>query len=87
MISELIGKKLKIHAFIDNKNLHSLIHSTTAITEKRLRIEVAAIKEMIHRDEIECINWIKNEDQIADSLTKRGSSCQRLIDILKSGSF
>ena len=45
----------------------SLIHSTTAITEKRLRIKVAAIKEMIHRNKITCVNWIKNEDQIADS--------------------
>ena len=49
MIGELIGKKLQIHANIDNNNLHTLIHSTTSITEKRLRIEIAAVKEMIEK--------------------------------------
>jgi len=59
VIAELLGEKLAIIAYIDNKNLHSLIHSTTAITEKRLRIEVAAIKEMMARNEVSHVHRIQ----------------------------
>ena len=81
VFAELLGKTLQIFAYIDNKNLHSVIHSTTAITEKRLRIEVAAIKEMIARKEIS-VHWVPTTDQLADSLTKRGSHTRKLIDVL-----
>ena len=81
VFAELLGKTLQIFAYIDNKNLHSVIHSTTAITEKRLRIEVAAIKEMIARKEIS-VRWVPTTDQLADSLTKRGSHTRKLIDVL-----
>ena len=87
MIGELIGKKLQIHANIDNNNLHTLIHSTTSITEKRLRIEIAAVKEMIEKQEVASVNWVKSDDQLANCLTKRGASSQKLIHVLTSGSF
>ena len=37
------------------------------------------IKEKCENKEIEDIIWISKEKQIADSLTKKGASCEKLI--------
>lgn len=88
LLAELLRKdvkKITINAKIDNKNLHSLIYSTKVISEKRLRIDIAAIKEMLIRKEISTVEWIPTERQLTDCLTKHGTSCQSLQDILSIG--
>ena len=35
---------------------------------KRLIIEIGALKEMLHKKEIDSIHWVKKEHQLADSL-------------------
>ena len=53
--------------------------------EKRLRIEIASIKQMIDRGEVAHVKWINAEFQIADSLTKRGASNAKLLHAMESG--
>ena len=43
----------------------------THILDKRLRIEMAILREMIKKKEIAEISWIPTDVQIADSLTKK----------------
>ena len=75
---------LPIEGIIDNKNLHSVIYSTKLISEKRLRIDIANIKEMISNNEIQQIKWKPTLFQLADCLTKKGANCDRLFDIMKA---
>ena len=63
---------IKIICKTDNSCLYDAVHSTTQILDKRLRIEMAILREMIDRKEIERISWIPTDTQIADALTKKG---------------
>ena len=40
------------------------------------------IKEKCENKEIENIIWISKEKQIPDSLTKKGASCEKLIQTI-----
>ena len=40
------------------------------------------IKEKCENKETENIIWISKEKQIADSLTKKGASCEKLIQAI-----
>ena len=64
-------REIPVEAIIDNKNLHSIIYSTKLISEKRLRIDVATIQEMLPQGEVSKITWKQTLFQIADCLTKK----------------
>ena len=51
------AREIPIEAIIDNKNLHSIIYSTKLISEKRSRIDIATIKEMLSQGEINKVTW------------------------------
>ena len=55
---------------IDNKNLHTLLNSDKISQDKRLRIDKAAIKEMIKTYVIQDVRWIQSTSQLANCLTK-----------------
>ena len=63
----------------NSKTLYYAVKSSKQIADKRLRIDLAMIKEKCENKEIEDIIWISKEKQIADSLTKKGASCEKLI--------
>ena len=50
-------REIPIEAITDNKNLHSIIYSKKLISEKRLRIDIATIKEMLSQGEINKVTW------------------------------
>ena len=90
MISEVHGiqdysdKKIPIKCYTDNKSLFDNINSTKSVSEKRLRIDIASIREMLVDKEVD-IRWIPSKLQLADCLTKRGASAALLIDCLQTG--
>ena len=55
------------------------------MSEKCLQIDIASIKQMVDSSEISSVKWIPAGYQIADSFTKRGASCKRLAQVLRSG--
>ena len=79
------SKTFAIHCFTDSKSLLDSVHSTKTLKEKRLKVDVCMIREMLEKNEISSINWCASEKQLADCLTKATSSPNKLIDILKSG--
>ena len=88
MIHDLIPSiKLPIYAKTDNKDLVESIYSTKMVKDKRLRIELASIKEVIGNNLIEGVIWIESGLQLADCMTKQGASGERLLSILRSGSL
>ena len=57
------------------------LNSDNLVKDRRLRVDIARIKEMIVLNEIN-VSWVKGCDQISDCLTKSGASTQSLLDIL-----
>ena len=85
IIEEIIDIKLPpVTVFVDNKSLHDAVKSTGLISERRLIIELASLREMQEESKIS-VKWIPTTEQIADSLTKAGASKQRLINVLSRG--
>ena len=57
----------------DNKDLFDAAHSTKAVEEKRLRVELGSIRESIRNKEID-LQWVLGKEQIADS---HQTGCER----------
>ena len=66
-------------------SLYYALQSSKYITDKRLRIDIGALKEILLNKEIESITWIKSSPQIVDSLTKHVANSLPLIKVLQKG--
>ena len=70
--------------YVDNKSLFDAVKTTNMLAEKRLLIDMSALREMIDRKEV-YIKWVNSEHQLADVLTKLGANKKKLTDVLSSG--
>ena len=53
LLNEILDDDLKTsELFTDNKSLTDAAYSTTAVEEKRMRIDIAAIREAVQKKEI-----------------------------------
>ena len=87
IINEMLDIPLGItKIYCDNKSLTEVAHSNTAVEEKRLRVDLAAIRQSISRNEFK-LRWIKTKHQLADSLTKQGADSSQLVESLESAKF
>ena len=83
--NELLNEPLDTTViYTDNQYLTDATHSTTAVEEKRLRVDLSAIWEIIQRNEF-ALKWIDTHSQLADTLTKQGADPMKLLDTLCSG--
>ena len=64
---------LSIHCYIDNKSLLDSINSLKNVTEKRLRVDISYIREIVAK---ECVyvKHVNSAEQLADGLTKGSKS-------------
>ena len=69
----------------DCRSLHDALLSNKDVGEKRLRIEVNGIKELLTDGQIKRVEWVSAEAQLADCLTKKGASCFKLMATLEKG--
>ena len=67
----------------DSRQLYDAVHSIRAITDIRLRIDIALLQEMLLNKEISRIKWIASYKKIADCLTKQVASSNNLISTLQ----
>ena len=67
-----------------NHFLFENVHSTKNVNEKRLRIDLASIKEMVQKGNV-TLKWVDSRNQVADCFTKGGVNTQPLCEILSSG--
>ena len=56
--------------------------SITLLEDKRLRIEMAILRESLQDGSLEKIVWISSKDNLANSLTKQGASTRYLVDVV-----
>ena len=88
MVEEIMGleyKTIPIEAYIDNKSVIEAILSTRMVDDKRLRVDVAAIQELLKFHDIIRIQWVKGHLQLANPMTKQGASGFSLLKVLQSG--
>ena len=50
--------------------------------DKRLRIDVVVLKNMLEDQEVNSISWVGTAHQLADCLTKRGASARHLRSVI-----
>ena len=63
----------------DNKSLVDAIYTSNSISDKRLRVDIAYIREFIQNKKVEKLVWIPTKAQLADCLTKPKSSSSQLL--------
>ena len=63
------------------------IGSSGQIEEKALRQSVAYLKQGLEDEDVMAYSWIQGEEKVADILTKQGSKCEALDEILMRNEF
>ena len=63
-------KRIPIIALTDSNSLVEAVKTTNLSTEKRLRIEIASLREAVENKEVK-IKWINNKHQLSNCLTKQ----------------
>ena len=76
---------LPIVCVTDNHSLLDAVKSTKCVTEKRLRLEISSIKELMHSRAVQQIMWLPTKEQLANCLTKTGTSALSLLRALSEG--
>jgi len=79
MIKEILGVQPVIRCYVDNKSLVEALHSTKSVEDKHLRIDIAALKDLLETQEITSVSWVRSAKQLADVLTKKGASAETLV--------
>ena len=88
MLENILGlepRTIKIEAYMDNKSVIEAILSTRLVDDKRLRVDIAAIKELIQLHDDNRIQWVPGHLQLANRMTKQGASGFNLLKVLQSG--
>ena len=85
MLKEIFGKSINIPVIgiTDSKNLKDTVYTTRNIDDKRHKIDICALRDMLRRNEVQAINWVNSESQLADALTKSGVNTAKLIHSLQ----
>ena len=77
-------KQTNITVLTDNQSFFETLKTTKATLDRRLRVEISALRERCNNDEIS-INRVSSENQLSDPITKRGMFHQKLMQVLPNG--
>ena len=88
MLIDILGcerkLELKIELVTDNKSLTEAIYRNTQVSDKRLRIDIAALKQEVEEGDV-LVTWVPGSRMLADVLSKKGVKKDLLNSILRSG--
>ena len=92
MWQEITGTRPRILAHTDSCSLFDAIHSDKqSVSEKRLLIEISAIRQMIKNQQIDSVNFVPTSSMVADILTKKISDTHQnyhfFLGILKKNTI
>ena len=87
VLEDVLNKALPpIKLMVDNKSLYDTSNTTNVLADKRLMVDMSALRQMVTEKEV-TIRWIPAEKQLADVLTKSGANKAKLTGVLASGSL
>ena len=79
ILKQIIGNaNLKIKCFTDNKSLTDSLTSLKQVNDRRLRLEITVLRNMLEKEEITTVTWVNSSEQLADCLTKKGVCVDKL---------
>jgi len=84
-ILNLNETSIPIYVYVDNKSVVEAIHSTKAVDNKLLRIDIGSIKQLVNTNKIASISWCPGSIQLANPLTKKGAQSSLLRTIILTG--
>ena len=85
-IKGLQKKSVPIDAHVDDKNIVEAMYSTKSVDDKRLRIDISAMKESGASGDVYCMKWCPGSVQLSNCMTKRGVQKSRLLlKVIQSG--
>ena len=73
---------IPIHCYVDNKSLVDALHSDKNSLNHGIKKEMAVMEDMLNRKEVNSVSWIHTSQQLADCLTKRGASTEKLREAI-----
>ena len=82
-LRKLLQKDVRHTLLTDSLSLFKVIINSTVTTEKRLMIDIAAVREAYERSDIDFIYWIPSQFNLANGLTKF-EICPTLQSFLRS---
>ena len=85
-LDAMLDKPVGITLYTDNKSLNDSINTTNLAQDKRLRVDLAALREINDNNDVD-FKWVDTKSQIADVLTKKGVSKHNLLQILQQSCF
>ena len=77
-------QSIKTMLYCDNKSLVNSVYSSTNIEDKRLRIDICVLRDMLSQKELTDIVWVPSNLQIANCMTKNGASIYSLLFVLNN---
>ena len=84
ILSPRKDESLKVHSITDSRSLYESLGSTKLVSDKRLRVEISALRQMVNKGEVS-VEWVEGAKQLADVLTKQGVSWKLLQFVLREG--
>ena len=82
-----IKNTIPIKCFCDNKSIVQHLQTSNTVSDFRLRVDICCLRDMLAAKELNEINWISRDRQLADCLTKSGTNCANLMEVLKNNSL
>ena len=87
-LTEIPSELIQIEVFCDNHDVVSSVHSTKDTCKStRVRADVGRMKQIVDKKEVEALNWIPTEKQLADVFTKGTVSKVAICSTLENGEF
>ena len=85
VLREIFGESINIPVVgvTDSKNLRDAVYTSRNVDDKRHKIDICALRDMLRREEVYAVEWVKSECQLADALTKNGVNATKLINSLQ----
>lgn len=91
VLADILGQKtihdVPVIAYVDNKSLVEAVHSTRMVDDKRLRIDIGAIKQSLEVGDVKAVKWCQGSSQLANCLTKKGASGIQLLAVFQTGTW
>ena len=85
VLNELTGNTdFDIECRSDSQSLCNAVRTSTAIADKRLRVDIAILREMLLNGELRKVVWVPTTEQLADCMTKKGRSSSNLLQVFSS---
>lgn len=87
-LNELLNRNVEMEAFVDSRTLFNVVTKNSNTAERRLQIDIFALRESYKNGELKRIGWIKGNENPADVLTKELlSDASPMSLLMKSNRF